>query len=61
VLDESFADMMIHMPEKVEPDYSSLIIAPMPGLVKSVNVKPGDMVRQLPSSAGYIPSLNAFR
>ena len=41
---ESYADMMQYMPEKEEPDYSRLILAPMPGLVKSVLVKPGDMV-----------------
>jgi len=46
VLSDEFSDMMSHMPEKVEPDYSGLILAPMPGLVKSVNVQVGDMVSE---------------
>lgn len=44
VMGDSYADMMQYMPEKEEPDYSRLILAPMPGLVKSVLVKPGDTV-----------------
>ena len=52
MLSDEFSDMISHMPEKVEPDYSSLILAPMPGLVKSVNVKVGDMV--------CIPSCNKY-
>lgn len=44
VLSKEFAEFMKYMPEKEEPDYSALVMAPMPGLVKSVNVKVGDMV-----------------
>ena len=32
------------MPEKVIMDTSTMVIAPMPGVVKSVAVKVGDMV-----------------
>ncbi|XP_067944466.1 propionyl-CoA carboxylase alpha chain, mitochondrial-like [Watersipora subatra] len=46
VLSDSFAAMMKHMSEKIEPDLSALVIAPMPGLVKSVNVSVGDMVSE---------------
>lgn len=47
VLSDEFAEMLKYMPEKVEPDFSSLVIAPMPGLVKSVSVCVGDMVSEL--------------
>ena len=39
--------MLQYMPEKVEPDLSALVMAPMPGLVKSVGVAVGDMVSNL--------------
>ena len=33
-----------YMPEEVEMDVSTMVIAPMPGVVKSVSVQVGDMV-----------------
>ena len=50
MLDERMADKLHHMPEKVVTDVSAMVIAPMPGLVKSVAVSPGDMVRKV-----YLP------
>jgi len=35
---------MKHMPKKVKADTSTMVIAPMPGVVKSVAVKVGDLV-----------------
>ncbi|XP_048746119.1 propionyl-CoA carboxylase alpha chain, mitochondrial-like [Ostrea edulis] len=44
---EEFANQMSKlMPVKQEVDTSSLILAPMPGVLKSVAVKPGDMVAE---------------
>lgn len=34
------------MPEKVEVDYSTVVIAPMPGMLKSVAVAEGDSVAE---------------
>ena len=45
VLEEFASQMSKLMPVKQEVDMSSLIMAPMPGVLKSVAVKPGDMVR----------------
>ena len=45
VLDKHVADFVAYMPEKVQPDLSSQVIAPMPGVVKSVAVKEGQPVR----------------
>ena len=45
VLEEFASQMSKLMPIKQEVDMSSLIMAPMPGVLKSVAVKPGDMVR----------------
>lgn len=44
VLEEFASQMSKLMPVKQEVDMSSLIMAPMPGVLKSVAVKPGDMV-----------------
>jgi len=41
--------MSQYMKEKVVPDFSGVVVAPMPGIVKSVAVSVGDMVRT-PSS-----------
>ena len=35
---------MKYMPEKVIPDYSSMVLAPMPGMVKAVGVEEGQHV-----------------
>ena len=45
MLEEFASQMSKLMPVKQEVDMSSLIMAPMPGVLKSVAVKPGDMVR----------------
>lgn len=44
VLEQFASEMSKLMPVKQEVDMSSLILAPMPGVLKSVAVKPGDMV-----------------
>lgn len=44
VLEQFAREMSKLMPVKQEVDMSSLILAPMPGVLKSVAVKPGDMV-----------------
>jgi len=44
VLAPHVAELANHMIEKVPPDLSRLLIAPMPGLVTKLNVKPGDKV-----------------
>ena len=44
VLDERGYEAMKLMPEKKEVDTSSLILAPMPGVLKSVSVDVGQMV-----------------
>ncbi|XP_022288270.2 propionyl-CoA carboxylase alpha chain, mitochondrial-like [Crassostrea virginica] len=46
VLEEFASQMSKLMPVKQEVDMSSLIMAPMPGVLKSVAVKPGDMVAE---------------
>ena len=46
MLEEFASQMSKLMPVKQEVDMSSLIMAPMPGVLKSVAVKPGDMVRR---------------
>ena len=38
------AELMRHMIEKVPPDMSRFLIAPMPGLLTRLEVKAGDMV-----------------
>lgn len=40
------ADLLKLMPKKQKPDISKLIKSPMPGLVKSVSCKPGDLVAE---------------
>lgn len=44
VLEQFASEMSKLMPVKQEVDMSSLILAPMPGVLKSVSVKPGDIV-----------------
>jgi propionyl-CoA carboxylase alpha chain len=44
VLDPHVADLSVHMIEKVPPDLSRLLLAPMPGLVTRLDVKTGDKV-----------------
>lgn len=46
VMDEFANKMMEHMPEKVEADISTLILAPMPGMLKSVTAEVGKPVSQ---------------
>lgn len=38
------AEFLKYMPKKVVADLSTMIVAPMPGMVKSVGVKVGDQV-----------------
>lgn len=44
VLEKRMADVLKHMPKKVVADTSTMVIAPMPGMVKSIAVKVGDQV-----------------
>ena len=44
VLDDYAASMLKFMPEKKEVDLSAVIVAPMPGMLKSVSVAMGDQV-----------------
>jgi propionyl-CoA carboxylase alpha chain len=44
VLPPHVAELSKHMIEKVPPDLSRLLIAPMPGLLTRLDVKPGDKV-----------------
>ena len=44
VLDSRYADHVCYMPEKQSADVSTLVIAPMPGIVKTVNVVVGQPV-----------------
>ena len=44
VLDPHVAELSVHMIEKVPPDLSRLLLAPMPGLVTRLEVKNGDKV-----------------
>ncbi|XP_067668543.1 propionyl-CoA carboxylase alpha chain, mitochondrial-like [Haliotis asinina] len=46
VLDDLASDLTKLMPEKKEVDISSVILAPMPGVLKSVSVQDGDMVAE---------------
>ncbi|KAF6034308.1 PCCA [Bugula neritina] len=46
VLTQDFAAMSQYMKEKVVPDFSGVVVAPMPGIVKSVAVSVGDMVSE---------------
>ncbi|CAH1782280.1 unnamed protein product, partial [Owenia fusiformis] len=46
VLNTHVADMLQYMPEKVEIDTSTVVMAPMPGLVKSVAVEVGQQVAE---------------
>ena len=47
VLDDYAAQMQKYMPEKKEVDLSRVILAPMPGMLKSVDVQVGDQVSTL--------------
>ena len=47
VLDDYAAQMQKYMPEKKEVDLSQVILAPMPGMLKSVDVQVGDQVNTL--------------
>ncbi|XP_064639177.1 propionyl-CoA carboxylase alpha chain, mitochondrial-like [Lineus longissimus] len=44
VIDQKTATYLHHMPEKVQADYAKVIMAPMPGLVKSIAVEVGQLV-----------------
>jgi propionyl-CoA carboxylase alpha chain len=44
VLPAHVAELAHHMIEKVPPDLSRLLLAPMPGLLTRIDVKPGDKV-----------------
>lgn len=44
IVDKYTAELMKLMPEKVEADVSTMVLAPMPGLLKSVAVKEGEQV-----------------
>jgi propionyl-CoA carboxylase alpha chain len=46
VLEQHYAQFLQYMPIKKALDLSSMVIAPMPGVVKSVAVKVGDMVSE---------------
>lgn len=46
VMDEFASKMMDLMPEKVEADISTLILAPMPGMLKSVSAQVGQAVSE---------------
>ena len=50
VLESRAADYLKYMPEKIVPDLSSMVMAPMPGMVKTVNVTEGQKVFCLPLS-----------
>ena len=43
-MDEFASKMMDLMPEKEEADISTLVLAPMPGMLKSVSVQVGQAV-----------------
>jgi propionyl-CoA carboxylase alpha chain len=45
IVTERAAELLHHMPEKVPPDMSRFLLSPMPGLLVSVTVKPGDEVK----------------
>ncbi|KAL5004005.1 hypothetical protein ScPMuIL_017461 [Solemya velum] len=46
VVEKYTAELMKLMPEKVEADVSTMVLAPMPGMLKSVSVKVGDQVAE---------------
>lgn len=46
ILDRKMAEMSKYMPKKIVQDTSTMVIAPMPGMVKSVAVKVGDSVME---------------
>lgn len=46
ILPKLAADLLKLMPKKAKPDVSKLIKSPMPGLVKSVSCKIGDLVTE---------------
>lgn len=46
ILSKLAADLLRLMPRKTKPDVSKLIKSPMPGLVKSVSCKTGDLVAE---------------
>ena len=56
ILERRMAELSKHMPKKVVQDTSRLVIAPMPGVVKSVSVKVGDDV-----SDGWLVLYKLFR
>jgi propionyl-CoA carboxylase alpha chain len=45
VYDRNTADLAALMPERVEADSGKQLLCPMPGLVKAINVKPGQEVK----------------
>jgi len=45
VLTPAIAELFARLPEKVAADTSKLVLSPMPGLVVSINVKPGQEVK----------------
>ena len=45
-MDERTADFAKYMPEKVELDVSTVVMAPMPGMLKSVAVEEGQDVSE---------------
>ncbi len=45
VLTRRAAELQRQMPEKIAPDTSRLVLSPMPGLLVSIAVKPGQQVR----------------
>jgi len=53
VLEKRLADYLKYMPPKKVVDLSSVVIAPMPGVVKSVAVKPGQPVSEHQIYAAY--------
>lgn len=53
VLEKRMADVLKHMPKKVVADTSTMVIAPMPGMVKSIAVKVGDQVSWKATNTNY--------
>jgi len=45
-MDERTAMLAEHMPETVEVDHSTVVLAPMPGMLKSITVAEGDSVSE---------------
>lgn len=46
VLENRFADVVKYMPEKPVLDFGKYLVAPMPGIIKSVAVKAGDPINE---------------